>query len=61
MNPRLALRAETLTELTPADLAAVAGGTTSDTTPTYLCTPIANAVVAGAKRATHELTLLDCG
>ena len=63
MRRPLTLRREPLGELTPGDLSAVHGASvhfTIDGYPTWICTPLLNAVVAATKQATGELTLVEC-
>ena len=61
MTPRLSLRKETLAELAPSDLASVNGqGGVTDGYITWICTPLATAIVQGVKNATHQMTLLEC-
>lgn len=63
MRRSLALRKETLTELSATALADVHGASvhfTIDTYPTWMCTPLAAALIDATKRATGELTLVEC-
>lgn len=63
MRRTLALRKETLTELSPAALADVHGASvhfTIDGYPTWICTPLLAAAVNATKQATGELTLVEC-
>lgn len=63
MRRPLTLRREPLSDLTPGDLASVNGASvywTIDGYPTWLCTPIATAVINATKQATGELTLVEC-
>lgn len=54
---RLTLRKETLTDLTPAEMAAVQGGSLH---LTLICAALVGAVVQTVKNGTHNLTLLEC-
>lgn len=63
MTRTLALRKETLTELTPSDLAVVAGGSvyfTIDGYPTWICTPLLVAVTKTVHDAATRLTVVEC-
>lgn len=59
----LRLHRETLTDLTPADLRGVAGGsytTSFEQCPTWWCTPVVNAVVETVRRVTAETSVAGC-
>ncbi len=63
MTRRLVLRKETLAELTPGDLAHVRGGSVSftiDTYLTYICTPLATAIVRAVTYVPGTLSVQDC-
>lgn len=58
MTRLLALRKETLTDLTPADLAAVhGGGYTPDTYLTQICIPLTLAIVHAVTEVPAALTV----
>ena len=59
----LRLRKETLTELTPADLRGVAGGsytTSFESCPTWWCTPVVTAIARAATEVVTETTVAGC-
>lgn len=63
MRRTLTLRGETLSELTPGDLAVVHGASvhfTIDTFLTQFCTPLATAVIQTVQGAVTRLTVVEC-
>jgi hypothetical protein len=59
----LRLRKETLTDLTPADLRGVVGGsytTSFESCPTWWCTPVIFAVEETVRRVTAETSVAGC-